>query len=371
MYGSQRGFTLIEVMVGLVIGMLGTLIVAQAFTNNEARKRATTSGADAQANGGIALYMLERDAKAAGWGMAAGGNSYATCAKVFAYCDKKADCGGADGAITDLSFAPTLIKDGGKGPDTLTIQYFADPNLSSSLPPGVTSIRRKMPQPSAELDVANPTVCEAGDLAMVSQGGNCTLMQITQVQSEAGKLQHNPGANGTYNPSADFLNGSDWPKYPAGASVACFKPANGGPIFRKVYSINTAAKQLERSDNSQNPAVVNEVVMADVVDLQAEYGVAPAKSQTVDTWVSAKTAPWDNPAPGDWARVKAIRVAVVTRAGQYERPASASAGCTATKALAASWHTFDTSNYPADWGCYRYRVFETVIPLRNVIWGKI
>ncbi len=372
MYGSQRGFTLIEVMVGLVIGMLGTLIVAQAFTNNEARKRTTTSGADAQANGAIALYMLERDAKAAGWGMAAGATSYSGCAKVYAYCDQSAECGGVKGDITNLSFAPALIKDGGAEPDTLTIQYFADPNLSSSLPPGTTRVRKKMPLASSELDVANPTVCADGDLALVASGGNCTLMKITQVQDTAGKLQHNSGAGGAYNPSADYVNDNGWPKYPLGASVSCFKPANGGPIFRKIYSVNTDAKQLERSDNSQAPVAVNEVVMADVVDLQAEYGVATtALSQTVDKWVSAANGEWVNPTPADWNRIKAIRVALVTRASQYERPASAGAGCNATSSLAASWHTFDTSKYPDDWGCYRYRVFETVIPLRNVIWGKI
>src|ERR1700741_5444613 len=141
MYRSQKGFTLIEVMVGLLIGMLGTLIVAQAFTNNEARKRATTSNADAQANGAIALYMLERDTKAAGWGMTAGSNSYSGCTKVYAYCDKSAACGGVEGALTDVNFAPVLIKDGGSKPDTLTVQYFADPNLGSSLPSGSTKVR--------------------------------------------------------------------------------------------------------------------------------------------------------------------------------------------------------------------------------------
>lgn len=368
MYSSQKGFTLIEVMVGLVIGMLGTLIVAQAFTSNEARKRATTSSADAQANGAIALYMLERDAKAAGWGMAAGANSYSGCIKTYAYCDKSAGCGGAEGPLTDVNFAPALIKDGGTKPDTLTIQYFADPNLSSALPSGSTTVRKKMPLPSSELDVANPAACSEGDLALVSQAGNCTVMKITEVQDAASRLQHNPGAHGEYNPPASAS--ADWPKYQVGASVTCFKPASNGPIFRKIYSVNTATHDLERSDNSQNPAVVNELVMSDVVDLQAQYGVAPANTQTINSWVSAADAGWDKPTPADWARIKAIRVALVTRASQYERPA-AGEKCKATTALKSSWGTIKTDTYPSDWGCYRYQVYETVIPLRNVIWGRI
>lgn len=373
MQSSQKGFTMVEVMVGLLIGMLGTLIVAQAFTNNEARKRTITSGADAQANGGIALYMLERDTKMAGWGMTASTSSYVGCTNVFAYCDKSAECGGKEGALADINFAPALIKDGGDGPDSIAVQYFADPNQSSFQPSGSTTIRREMPQPSAELDVANAAVCNDGDLALVSQAGNCTIMQITAVQAQAAKLQHNSGRGGMYNPPASFFQGdaNTWPKYGINASVTCFKPANGHPIFRKSYSINTTTHQLERSDNSQVPAVKDELVMPDVFDLQAEYGVAPERSQTIDTWVSAASAPWDAPAWSDWQRVKAIRVAIVTRASQYERPESADKGCTATTALSSSWAKFKTDKYPADWGCYRYRVFETVIPLRNVIWGKI
>jgi len=370
MYHSQKGFTLIEVMVGLVIGMLGTLIVAQAFTNNEARKRATTSTADAQANGAIALYMLERDAKAAGWGMTANANTYVGCTTIYAYCDRSADCGGVEGRLGGITFAPALITDGGSNPDTLTIQYFADPNLASTLPSGSTTIRRKMPQQSSELDVASAAVCSEGDLALVASGGNCTVMKITEVQEQASKLQHNPGAHGEYNPAPSFYTTNTWPKYDAGATVSCFKPANGGPIFRKTYSIDTAKRELQRSDNSQNPVVANETVMNDVIDLQAQYGVAVANSQVISSWVNASDPGWTNPAPADWRRVKAIRVALVTRASQYERPA-AGAACSATTALATSWGAINTQNYPAEWGCYRYRVFETVIPLRNVIWGHV
>lgn len=373
MQSSQRGFTMIEVMVGLVIGMLGTLIVAQAFTNNEARKRTITSGADAQANGAIALYMLERDTKMAGWGMTASTSSYVGCNSIYAYCDKSAECGGIEGALADVNFAPALIKDGGDGPDSITVHYFADPNQSSYQPSGNTTIRRAMPQPSAELEVRNASVCSDGDLALVSQAGNCTIMKITAVQAQASRLQHNSGADGYYNPPASYFEGqgNTWPKYGIDANVTCFKPANGHPVFRKSYSVDTATKQLERSDNSQVPAVTNELVMSDVVDLQAEYGVAAEGSQSISSWVSAAASPWKEPAWTDWQRIKAIRVAMVTRGSQYERPKSAGEGCTATTELKSSWGKFKTEKYPSDWGCYRYRVFETVIPLRNVIWGKI
>ena len=54
----QAGFTLVEIMVGLAIGMLATVIIMQVFSVFEAQKRTTTGTADAQTNGGIAIYNI-------------------------------------------------------------------------------------------------------------------------------------------------------------------------------------------------------------------------------------------------------------------------------------------------------------------------
>ena len=51
----QTGFSLIEIMVGLVIGMVGVIILSQVMLQSEDTKRNTTSGDDAQINASIAL----------------------------------------------------------------------------------------------------------------------------------------------------------------------------------------------------------------------------------------------------------------------------------------------------------------------------
>ena len=63
------GFTLVEIMVGMVIGMLGLIIMMQVFTLSEGQKRTTTGGGDAQSNGAIALFGLQRDLRQAGFGV--------------------------------------------------------------------------------------------------------------------------------------------------------------------------------------------------------------------------------------------------------------------------------------------------------------
>ncbi len=56
---SARGFSLVEIMVGLGIGLLTILVIMQLFADYEGQKRTTTSGADAQGNGQIALLTME------------------------------------------------------------------------------------------------------------------------------------------------------------------------------------------------------------------------------------------------------------------------------------------------------------------------
>ncbi|MFM2347940.1 MAG: hypothetical protein RL654_2693, partial [Pseudomonadota bacterium] len=43
----QRGVTLIELMVGMVIGLLAVLVISQVAILYEGRKRTITSGSDA------------------------------------------------------------------------------------------------------------------------------------------------------------------------------------------------------------------------------------------------------------------------------------------------------------------------------------
>ena len=374
MKARHQGFSLVEIMVGLVIGMIGMIVIMQVFDLSEKQKRTTSGGADAQSNGAIALYMIERDTRMAGWGMDSA--VYASCSTSFSYCDGSEACGGEAGAL-DLNFAPVRITDGGTNPDTVTIQLYADPNLDTFKYPASTVISKSMPQSSSELNVNSVAGCVDGGMVLVAQAGRCTLMQITQIQGTALKLQHNPGASGIYNPPANYQNANNWPAYTAGATLSCFPPSSRGPLYQKVYAIDTASRQLRRTDNTVTPAVTDEPVTAEIFDLQAQYGIAPADSQTVDEWVDATGATWANPSLADWRRIKAVRIALVARSAQYEKPTAPGEACTTTTdAMATKWASwaddvFSTDDYPGDWRCYRYKTFETVVPLRNVIWGNL
>jgi type IV pilus assembly protein PilW len=373
MRARQDGFGMTEIMVGMGIGMLAMVVVMQVFSQSEGQKRSTTGGADAQSNGAIGLYMIERDVRMAGWGMDPA--LFGNCGTTFTYCDGSAACGGTAGELAGFSLASVVVADGGSQPDTVTAQFFANPNLDTFRYPGTTRLRSTMPQPSAELNVGSTDGCEAGDLVLVSQAGNCTLMQVTTVQGPALKIQHNPGNDGIYNPPANYQNSNGWPAYTTGASLSCFKAPASAALFQRSYAIDSALRQLQRDDNSVTPASVGEVVAPEIVDLQAEYGVtAGGASQTVNEWVEATGATWSAPDMEARKRIKAVRIALVARSTQYEKPGADGECTTTTPDMVAgwsSWAKFSTASYPADWKCYRYKVFETVVPLRNVLWGNL
>lgn len=64
---NQRGFTLVEIMVAMVIAMLGIVIIMQMATMFDAQKRTTTGGDDAQNTGAIALFGLQQNIQQAGY----------------------------------------------------------------------------------------------------------------------------------------------------------------------------------------------------------------------------------------------------------------------------------------------------------------
>ena len=65
---GQRGFSLVEILVGIVIGLVGLLVIFKTVAIWDNHTRSTVSGGDAQVAGTLAMFNLERDIKLAGLG---------------------------------------------------------------------------------------------------------------------------------------------------------------------------------------------------------------------------------------------------------------------------------------------------------------
>jgi len=369
------GFTLVEVLVGMVIALIGMVMMFQTMSSWDARKRTTSSGSDAQISGGIGMFSLERDLKLAGYGF---GNSAAMGCAVSANDTTRPGPG-----LFNFTMAPVIITDGvGGAPDTLTVLYGSGTTMSSSQTFSnltTTSIR-----------LNTRTGMRSGDLLIAADGGNllCGLFEVSGnanadgVSADLGSGAYINYAN-NQNVSAQtalgaaplallqakFLNNSGTARYNnntqkgVGVSGSAFNLGTSPQL--NVWSI-VNRRTLVVSNTLANQATATEVAEG-IVNLQAEYGVHANNGV-----ISA--AEWSAAAPALWTQLRAIRVALLARSQQYERtPVTPNAPTWAGGAFVMTNldGTADTNpGTPNDWRHYRYRIYETVIPLRNMLWGQ-
>ena len=357
----QRGLTLIEVMVGMVIGLIGIVIITQVYLVNENFKRSTTSAGGAQVNGAIALYTMERDLRMAGYGIAT--TDALGCGQLQYYYNGDYS-NPPGGTLPAIAVAPVIITNGVGGPDTIAVMYG---NEDERTVPATVS--KNMASAAADINLDNPTGFSdsPGDLILVSQGGVCTLIQVTTVNTSTLQLVHTGSGTAPWNPVAPTFTA-----YTQGALVY-----NLGRPVQNTYSISgSGSLQLLNRFTSTSSTVVpsynnTSVKLIDgIVDLQAQYGQDDGSNGgTADDGI---VDGYDNNTPTTavgWQRVLSVRVGVLARSQNYEKPEPAGSACTATT-VAPTWSggTFTVpGGIPS---CYKYRVFETVVPLRNMLWRQ-
>ena len=120
--GSQRGMTLIELLVAVAIGLIGCVIIFQMFEISQSRMRTIASGSDMDVSGRLGLMTLERDIQLAGYGFGIAASTGATLAGPALGCPVTAY--DAARATPDFTFtlAPVQITDGAAGaPDTIAV----------------------------------------------------------------------------------------------------------------------------------------------------------------------------------------------------------------------------------------------------------
>ena len=85
---EQRGFGLIEIMVGVVIGLIAVLVIYQVYAVAEGFKRNTTAAGEAQQNGLFSAFVLGMEIGNGGAGMAAAAQQYNVSGLQYSACQK-------------------------------------------------------------------------------------------------------------------------------------------------------------------------------------------------------------------------------------------------------------------------------------------
>jgi type IV pilus assembly protein PilW len=407
---AQAGFTLVEVMIAMLIGVIGIMVMMQTFSVSEGFKRTATSGTDAQINGAVALYMIEREIRIAGYGM----NSLIPtgCTTIRVWNDGAG--AGTDMRMVPFEINPAGIPAGDANSDVILISYGSSETF-------VTGVPADQPTGAAgNFKVSsNRDGFRAGDLVIgVQPGGgpggttSCVLHELTGVPGTGGNcgapatggsdvLNHdtgnykNPNANCEMTP-ARFNNASGI-KDSAGNTVPPLKSSDGGSLYNlgplpqvRIYAVRngnlTSCEAM--TTNCADPANYT-VVVNDIVSLRATYGKdfdgnptpgTPTGDGVVDRWSRAALT-----TTNQVSRVLGASVALAARSGVKEKPTTGST-CDATTNSQRPDRTqewFGPTQTPndgtvagaqmdlsglVDWQCYRYKLYQTSVPLRNMIW---
>lgn len=366
---SQRGFSLVEVMVGLAIGMATVVIMMQMLMNSDAMKRNASGGTDAQMTGTLALYTLERDVRASGYGVSAfnilGCNlSYSTS---------------LDGATVTVPLAPTtinpstaLVPAGDANTDRLLVVYGSgggssegDPLVSVSTP-GTYQVTTGSAFTVDDIVVAQASV----------RPSPCTLTTDRVRAISTSTVTVTPGVGGLAVGSIIYNLG--------GTPVVHAYAVRNGNLTMCDYRAYDCGKASYANPLDNNVWVP---ISGNIVALRAQYGRDAATGS-----MTGVVSTYDQTTPGSsadlsgnsvfcgWARTLSMRIGLVARSGSYDKSAPTSttptwSGSTVISAPTTPSNptavTFDLSNTATgsdEWKKFRYKTLETTIPLRNAIW---
>jgi type IV pilus assembly protein PilW len=344
-WSHERGVGLIEIMVSIVVGMLLVLMIFQVYLVTEGQKRTITSSNDAQENASYGMFLLGRD-------LASAGNVITASTAVLSGCAM-------------LRPIPVVITAGAtdNAPDTLTL--FSGGSGALSTPSRLLNDAAVGGSPPGAYQVAGPVGFSPNDVIAAVQGANCTLSTVnaggvtvgasTGIATLAHTLTATTGNNSTATYNA--------------ALASVINLGQGDRFGHTLYSVDPTNSTL-RSQSLLPVVLPATPVVSQVVNLKAQFGLDTDNDGDVDTWQSA-TGNWSSanlplqPA-GSWQQIQAVRVAIVTRSDKYETDAVTSGplGMFCSPAPCAVSMTLTT-----DQTHYRYKVLETIVPLRNAVWN--
>lgn len=391
----HAGFSLVELMISVVIGLLALLFATRLVISGEANKDAAIGGGDSMQNGMLAMFQLSGDAATAGWGL--NDSTVAGCATTFSdqrgYQLLTAQRGGV--AITPL--AAVVIQSNGAEPDVISFN-----SGSANAATGSTLMKGDYSGESYLVAAESmPYGYSAGDVLVVAPqvpDRPCTVVQIAGFNPATGhgaEMLLQGGSQYRYNPGAGMA------QHYAKNVTFLYNLGRPDQLHFHTWSVRNGVLLLRAADLAGAEAAG--VSVADnIVSLKAQYGfdtrilagydpnpsnngkqLLPTANggMQIGAWSGAMIdADGDGASGGlgDYQRIAAVRLAVVARSKSVEKPRPGGE-CTATAAMPTVFATGVPSGVQAvpvtvnvavagdtlSWKCYRYRVFETIVPIIN------
>lgn len=368
---NQYGFSMVEIMVGLAIGLATVVIMLQMLKNADASKRISAGGNDAQMNGTLALYTLQREIQASGYGISA----YSILSCPLSYTTS------GDNSTVTIALAPVTINAsavpaGDIGTDTLLVVYGSGNGSTEGDGLIATSTANTY-------QIATTLTASVNDL-LIAQGAvtptspcsqSLTLDKVSRVVS-ASALSVTPGVSGLAVGSVIYNVGQ-------ALTVHAYAVRNGN-----LTMCDYSAYDCGNTTNVSNTNIWVPIA-GNIVTLRAQYG---RDTNNLPSTMTGVVSQYDQITPGSpadnsgvpvycsWARTLAVRLALVARSEAYDKgmPTTAqptwvgSTANTSTTPTSPTALPFDLTQGGAisdsTWKGYRYKTIQTSVPLRNSIW---
>ena len=379
---QAAGFSLIELLVSMVIGLVVTLAITSVLIRSEGSKRSTTSVNDISQTGAYAAYVLDRAIRSAGSGFsqnwsamfgcqlnASAGGTVVLPASIAATSTFK----NVTSATMPARLAPVVIGKGlalNTGGDVLMV--IGGMAGAAEMPLTVT------PLSSTNWQVPNTLTYQVGNVVLLADTSvalprACMLQQLGSLDAAASTVQ----LAGTYF-SATGTN----------VNLASF---TGGTVMAQLGSDVTNPPHFQLFGVGANNALFSydllqvggdEQPIADgVVEMRALYGVdttLPRPDGVLDAWIDPVAGSgyeasvlMDGSATSQdkLRRIVALRLGFILRTSLPERPQDYQQPVGTTLTLfgdlpAAVQQTRALAGADLN---YRFRTVETTIPLLNVL----
>ena len=375
---SAMGFSLVEVLVASAITLTGLLVITQVFAAYEGWKRTTTGVAQSQEGGLLGAFSIEKDLRHAGLGMIG-----LRCAKINAYNAS------ADPNTFTLNGIPVTITQNSPaaGSDKISIMYSSSPFGNV-----VATLQANAPRSSSEIevdngigfsqdDLINGIGFSKGDLIVISQPPNdCSLVQLSKDGQVTGKanvtgpgstwqLPHEPGDAFPWNPAAEQ---NIFPELPAVGYTTGAKVLNLGQLLEHTFYVHGDMLRMDER-NLADASVTSFDLIPGVVGLRARYGRDTDNDGALDVFdndtddLLAKSLAADS---GN--TLNAVQFALIVRSGKWEKDVLVQHEVQKNPEGQYVIEFWPGETLPLDDEArhYRYRVFQTIVPLKNFIWNN-
>jgi type IV pilus assembly protein PilW len=333
--------TLIELLVGLVAGLLVSLAAVSSASLFTATQRQGISAAGTGSNIGSVLASVKNDIANGGLGFF--GDSRYLCNRLNLGM-------GPNPLIDGAAFSPISASRDESGNDVLDVVYGSEVTAGAS-------VRLSSTSNGAEAALKSFLPATPGQAVLIASGlaAPCAVRTVTAntPSSSTSKQLLTFASDGLHNGAA-FSNNPD---YGENSRVSLL-----GTVQWNRYRLDGTNLRVGRVLDGTDA-----VLMRNVVAFRVQYGTS------ADTTTDSLTA-WDDPVGAfstldqtNMARVRALRIGAVVRSPQPEKP-NASGACEATTELPTLFGAPIVPDVP-DWQCFRYRSAVVIAPMRNIVYG--